>query len=258
MVYERILYETRAAVGYLTLNHPQRANALSRRMIAEITHALQGAAADEEIRVIVLRAAGRHFCAGHDLSEMAGAGMRKAREIFENCNRMMQLLHDIPQPVIAQVQGTATAAGCQLVAWCDLAVAEEGAKFATPGVRIGLFCTTPMTALSRAIGRKAALEMLLTGREVPAAEACRLGLVNRVVPSERLAAETEALAAEIARASRLVLAIGKQGFYAQVDAPDETALHYAKHTIALNLLAEDAQEGIRAFLEKRPPAWKNR
>lgn len=258
MDYERILYEARGPVGFLTLNHPQKANALSRRMIAEIIHALQEAAGDEGIKVIVIRGAGRHFCAGHDLSEMKDLGMHAAREIFDRCNRMMQLLHEIPQPVIAQVQGMATAAGCQLVAWCDLAVAEEGARFAAPGVKIGLFCTTPMTALSRAIGRKAALEMLLTGREVPAAEACRLGLVNRVVPAERLSGETEQLAAEIARASRLVLAIGKQGFYAQVDATDEKALHYAKHTIALNLLAEDAREGIRAFLEKRPPVWRNR
>ncbi len=258
MDYERILYEARGPIAYLTLNHPQKANALSRRMIAEITQALEETAGDEEIKVVVIRGAGKHFCAGHDLSEMKAVGMRAAQEIFHRCNCMMKLLHEIPQPVIAQVQGMATAAGCQLVAWCDLAVAEEGARFATPGVRIGLFCTTPMTALSRAIGRKAALEMLFTGKEVPAAEACRLGLVNRVVPAERLAAETEGLATEISHASRLVLAIGKQAFYAQVDVTDERALDYAKHTIALNLLAEDAQEGIRAFLEKRPPVWKNR
>jgi enoyl-CoA hydratase/carnithine racemase len=160
--------------------------------------------------------------------------------------------------VIAQVQGIATAAGCQLVAWSDLAVAEEGARFATPGVKIGLFCTTPMTAITRAIGRKAAMEMLLTGRYFSAHEAKQLGLVNRVVPLDMLAAETEKLAAQIAEASRFVLSIGKQGFYAQVDQPDDKAMHFAKHTMTMNLAAEDAQSGIQAFLEKKSPVWKNR
>ena len=160
--------------------------------------------------------------------------------------------------MIAQVQGIATAAGCQLAAWCDLVVAEEGARFATPGVKIGLFCTTPMTAITRAIGRKAAMEMLLTGRYFPAAEAKELGLVNRVVPIEDLAAETQKLAADIAQASRFVLALGKEAFYAQVDQTDDKALDYATRTIAMNLTAEDAQNGIRAFLEKKTPEWKNR
>lgn len=259
MGYEEILFAAKGAVGTITLNNPAKINALSRKMIAELSDLLDRAAGDEALKVIILRAAGAHFCAGHDLKEMVGRGMRENAEIFERCSRMMQRLHEIPQPVIAQVQGIATAAGCQLAAWCDLVVAEEGARFATPGVKIGLFCTTPMTAITRAIGRKAAMEMLLTGRYYSAAEAKALGLVNRVVPYERLAAETEELAAQIAEASRLVLAIGKQGFYAQVDQPDEKALHAAKNTIALNLHAEDAQTGIRAFIEKQaPPPWKNR
>jgi enoyl-CoA hydratase/carnithine racemase len=171
---------------------------------------------------------------------------------------MMQMIHEIPQPVIAQVQGIASAAGCQLVAWCDLAVVEEGARFATPGVKIGLFCTTPMVAVTRAIGRKAAMEMLLTGRYFPANEARDLGLVNRVVPLKNLEAETDTLALQIADASRFVLAIGKQGFYAQVDQLDSNAMHYAKHTITMNLSAEDAQNGIDAFLNKKTPVWKDR
>ena len=171
---------------------------------------------------------------------------------------MMQMIHEIPQPVIAQVQGVATAAGCQLAAWCDLIVAEEGAKFSTPGVKIGLFCTTPMVAVTRAIGRKAAMEMLLTGRYFSAQEAKELGLVNKVVPYEDLDKETRKMAGQIAEASRFVLAIGKQGFYAQADQTDDKALDFAKHTITMNLMAENAQNGIKAFIEKKTPQWKNR
>jgi len=258
MTYEEILYSTRGPVGFLTLNNPRKINALSKIMIAEIIHALDGIAQDESIKVLVIRAAGKHFCAGHNLTEMVDGGVKEYKHIFDQCTRMMQMIHEIPQPVIAQVQGIATAAGCQLVAWCDLVVAEEGARFATPGVKIGLFCTTPMVAITRAIGRKAALEMLLTGRYFPAGEAKELGLVNRVVPLEKLEIETEALAAEIAEASRFTLAIGKQGFYAQVDQPDAAAMHYAKHTITMNLAAEDAQGGIDAFLKKEKPVWKDR
>ena len=255
---EEIIYETKAEIGILTLNNPRKINALSARMITEITDALGAAADDESIKVVILRAAGDHFCAGHDLRELLGGGIRDYQRIFERCTRMMRLIHRLPQPVIAQVQGIATAAGCQLAAWCDLVVAAEDARFATPGVKIGLFCTTPMTAVTRAIGRKAAMEMLLTGRYFSAEEAKALGLVNRVVPLERLAEETEQMAAEIARASRYVLSIGKQAFYAQVDQADDTALDYATRTIAMNLAAEDAQGGIRAFLEKKTPKWQNR
>jgi enoyl-CoA hydratase/carnithine racemase len=258
MTYEQIVYSTTDALGIITLNNPGKINALSKKMIAEISTALQGAAADDSVKVLIIRAAGDHFCAGHHLSEMVDGGMAQYRHIFDQCHQMMEWVHRVPQPVIAQVQGIATAAGCQLVAWCDLAIAAENAQFATPGVKIGLFCTTPMVALTRAIGRKAAMEMLLTGRYVDAREARDLGLINRVVPLESLEAETEKLARQIAEASRLVLAIGKQGFYAQVDRPDEAAMNFAKHTITMNLMADDAQAGIKAFLEKRTPEWKNR
>ena len=258
MNYEEILFSAEGSVGYLTLNNPSKINTLSKKMIGEMIHLLTAISVDESIKVIVIRATGKHFCAGHDLSEMRGQGVKDYKFIFDQCTQMMQLIHAIPQPVIAQVQGVATAAGCQLVAWCDLAVAEEGARFATPGVKIGLFCTTPMVAITRAIGRKAAMEMLLTGRFFPASEARELGLINRVVPLEDLPGETQKLAIQIAEASRFVLAIGKQGFYAQIDQPDDPAMNYAKHTIAMNLTAEDAQNGIAAFIEKKTPVWKNR
>jgi enoyl-CoA hydratase/carnithine racemase len=258
MAYEEILYSAKGPIGSITLNNPRKVNALSKKMIGEIIHALEEISADETIKVLIIRAAGNHFCAGHDLAEMVDEGVKEYKFIFDQCSKMMQMIHEIPQPVIAQVQGIATAAGCQLVAWCDLAVAEEGARFATPGVKIGLFCTTPMVAVTRAIGRKAALEMLLTGRYFPANEAKELGLINRVVSLEDLEIETEALANQIAEASRFVLAIGKQGFYAQADQPDSSAMHYAKHTITMNLGAEDAQGGIEAFLNKEPPVWKDR
>ncbi len=257
MDYQEIIFTTEGPVGYLTLNNPQKINALSRKMIQEMIHALTAVSTDETVKVVVIRAAGKHFCAGHDLSEMLDQGIKTYKFIFDQCTQMMQLIHTIPQPVIAQVQGVATAAGCQLAAWCDLVVASEDARFATPGVKIGLFCTTPMVAITRAIGRKAAMEMLLTGRYFPADEAKSLGLVNRVVPLAHIASETENLARQIADASRLVLAIGKQGFYAQVDQSDESAMQFAKHTIAMNLTAEDAQNGIRAFIDKQTPIWKN-
>jgi enoyl-CoA hydratase/carnithine racemase len=258
MTYEEILYSTKGPVGYLTLNNPEKINALSKKMIGEIIHALDEIAEDESIKVLVIRGAGKHFCAGHYMAEMIDKGVKEYKFIFDQCSKMMQMIHEIPQPVIAQVQGIASAAGCQLVAWCDLAVAEEGARFATPGVKIGLFCTTPMVAVTRAIGRKAAMEMLLTGRYFPANEARDLGLVNRVVPLKNLEAATDTLALQIADASRFVLAIGKQGFYAQVDQPDSNAMHYAKHTITMNLSAEDAQNGIDAFLNKKTPVWQDR
>ena len=258
MRFEEILYATQGPLGILTLNNPGKVNALSKRMIREIMELLEQVAEDESIKVLIIRAAGKHFCAGHYLAEMVSGGVKEYKFIFDQCDRMMQRLHDIPQPVIAQVQGVATAAGCQLVAWCDLAIAADNARFATPGVKIGLFCTTPMVAITRAIGRKAAMEMLLTGRFFPAIEAKHLGLVNQVVPLEDLGAATEKMALQIADASGYVLAIGKQGFYAQVDQTDEKAMHYAKHTITMNLATEDAQHGIQAFLNKQPPTWKNR
>ena len=258
MAYEQIEYSAKGPIGCLTLNNPSKINALSKLMIGEIIQALNAVAADETVKVLIIRAAGKHFCAGHYLPEMVNGDVSEYRSIFDQCNRMMQMIHDIPQPVIAQVRGIATAAGCQMVAWCDLAIAEEGAKFATPGVKIGLFCTTPSVAIVRAIGRKAAMEMLLTGRYVPAREAKELGLINRVVPFDDLGTETEALANQISEASPLTLAIGKQAFYAQVDQADNDAMDFAKQTMTMNLSAEDAQEGIKAFMEKRAPVWRNR
>lgn len=259
MTYKDILISTEGPIGILILNSPQTVNALSKRMIAEMTDALTTMSGDESVKVVILRAAGNHFCAGHNLSEMVDSGVKEYKFIFDQCTKMMQLIHEMPQPVIAQVQGIATAAGCQLAAWCDLIIAGEDARFATPGVKIGLFCTTPMVAVTRAIGRKMAMEMLLTGREFPAQEAKELGLVNRVVPLEELTETTEALARKICEASRFALSIGKQGFYAQVDQADDKALHYAKHTIVMNNMAEDADIGIKAFLEKRPSVeWKDR
>jgi len=258
MKYEEILFSTEGEIAFLTLNKPEKINALSRRMIREMIHALTAVSSDESVKVVILKAAGKHFCAGHYMKEMVDDNLKEYKFIFDQCAKMMQLIHEVPQPVIAQVQGVATAAGCQLAAWCDLVVAEEGAQFATPGVKIGLFCTTPMVAITRAIGRKAAMEMLLTGRYFSAREAKELGLVNKVVSSEDLGKETRKMAGHIAEASRFVLAIGKQGFYAQVDQTDEKAMHFAKHTITMNLMAEDAQNGIKAFIKKETPQWKNR
>ncbi|MCP4681960.1 MAG: enoyl-CoA hydratase [Desulfobacterales bacterium] len=258
MEYEEILFSTDGPLGFLTLNKPEKVNALSRQMIREIIDVLTAVSADESIKVIILRASGKNFCAGHDLSQMVDRGIKEYKFIFDQCTKMMQQIHEIPQAVIAQVQGIATAAGCQLAAWCDLIVAEQGASFATPGVKIGLFCTTPMVAVTRAIGRKAAMEMLLTGRPFPAAEAKELGLVNKVVPLNELAEETKKMALQIAEASWFVLGIGKQAFYAQVDQVDDKAFHYAKNTIVMNNMAEDAQNGINAFLEKKSVEWKNR
>ena len=258
MTYEEIKFTAEGPIAILTLNNPKKINALSKQMIQEVIDALDRVSTDERIKVMIINAEGKHFCAGHYLAEMIGGGVKEHKSIFEECTRMMQLIHEIPQPVIAQVQGVATAAGCQMVAWCDLAVAETGARFATPGVRIGLFCTTPMVAITRAIGRKAAMEMLLTGRFFSAREAKDLGLVNRVVSPENLASETMEMAKQIAESSGFVLAIGKKAFYAQVDQPDEKALAYATNTITMNLTTEDAQLGIKAFLEKKKPEWKNR
>jgi enoyl-CoA hydratase/carnithine racemase len=259
MTYKEIIFSVEGNIGIITLNRPNTINALSKMMIKEMIDALTKISTDETIKVIIIRANGKHFCAGHNLSEMVGDGVKEYKFIFDQCTQMMQLIHEIPQPVIAQVQGIATAAGCQLAAWCDLVIASEDAKFSTPGVKIGLFCTTPMVAVSRAIGRKMAMEMLLTGRDVPAREAKELGLVNKVVPLEELSARTEELAKKISEASRFALSVGKQGFYAQVDQTDDKALHYAKHTIVMNCLAEDAQDGIKAFLAKKPSVkWKDR
>lgn len=258
MAYEEIRFSTEGPVGILTLNNPKKVNALSKRMICEMIDVLTNVGGDETLKVMIINAEGKHFCAGHYLAEMIDDGVKEYQAIFEQCRHMMQLIHGIPQPVIAQVQGIATAAGCQLAAWCDMAVAETGARFGTPGVKIGLFCTTPMVAVTRAIGRKAAMEMLMTGRLFSAQEAKELGLINRVVPPEDLASETMKLAKQIAEASRFVIAVGKKAFYAQADQVEDKALEYATRTITMNMMAEDARIGIKAFLEKKTPGWKNR
>ena len=259
-VQEAAIYQTLTVghedhVAIVTLNRPERRNALSLEMMLELIRCLDDIGANREIRAVILAAAGKVFCSGHDLSQMTGRSIHDYRHIFDVCTRLMEKLQSIPQPVIAEVQGIATAAGCQLVATCDLVVASELASFATPGVKIGLFCTTPMVALSRAIGRKRALEMLLTGDMVDAKTAADWGLVNRVVPPPDLAAESRALAARIAGSSSLVIGIGKQAYYTQIDLDQPKAYLYAKEVMSLNALAADAQEGITAFLAKRSPCW---
>ncbi|BDC48995.1 enoyl-CoA hydratase [Bryobacterales bacterium F-183] len=251
-----VLRNVEDSIAVLTLDRPERRNALSLELMREMLGHLDAIAADVSIRVVILRAAGKVFCSGHDLSEMTGRTLNEYREIFDVCAQMMERIQSIPQPVIAEVQGIATAAGCQLVCTCDLAVASDAAGFATPGVRIGLFCTTPMVALTRTVGRKRAMEMLLTGRMVPAAEAAEWGIVNRVVAAEALAEETMRLAREIVAASGLVVGLGKDAFYRQIELEQAGAYGMAKDVMSMNALAGDAQEGIGAFLEKRKPCWK--
>jgi enoyl-CoA hydratase/carnithine racemase len=243
------------AVRVLTLNRPARRNALSLAVMRELDDALAAAAGDQSVRAVVLRAEGPAFSSGHDLRELRQGDEVIHRDVFDACVRLMQRLEEIPQPVIAEVDGIATAAGCQIVAACDLAVASERSTFATPGVRIGLFCSTPMVALSRAIGRKRALQMLLTGDAIDARTARDWGLVNLVVTSERIHEETLALATRITGASRTVLAIGKQAFYAQVDRDTAGAYTYTKEVMIRNASEPDAREGIDAFFEKRSPRW---
>ena len=255
MNYESLVVAREGPVAVVTLHRPQRRNALSLGLMRELIRCLAEIGRDRETRAVILAAAGKVFCSGHDIAEMTGRGLNQYREVFDVCTELMNSLQAIPQPVIAEVQGPATAAGCQLVAACDLAIAAEEAWFATPGVKIGLFCTTPMVALTRAIGRKHALEMLLTGEPVGAAVAAEWGLINRAVPAPELPAETRKLAARVAEASSLVIALGKQAFYTQIDLDQPKAYAYAKEVMSMNALAADAQEGMCAFLEKRLPAW---
>ena len=257
MTYEKIRVEATAPIARITMSWPEKRNALSIQMMGELTRALSTVGADSSFRVVILAAEGAAFSAGHFLSEMIGKDISHQRRVFDVCVDLMQAVQKIPQPVIAevQVQGTATAAGCQLVATCDLAVASEQASFATPGVKIGLFCTTPMVALSRAVGRKRALEMLLTGERINAKTAAEWGLVNRAVPTEQLRKETEELARKVTDASSLVLSLGKKAFYTQIDLEQPKAYDYAKEVMSLNAMAADAQEGMSAFLKKRHPTW---
>lgn len=251
-----LLREEREGILRLTLNRPRARNALSLAMMEALLGALEAVRGDPAVRVVVLSGAGPGFCAGHDLKELRARPERPFYEkTFATCARLMQTILALPQPVIARVHGVATAAGCQLVATCDLAVAGETARFATPGVNIGLFCSTPMVALARNVGRKAAMQMLLLGELVDAATARDLGLVNRVVPDERLDTEVEAMARTIASKSPLTLRIGKEAFYRQLELPVAEAYAYTARVMTENMLARDAAEGIDAFLEKRAPVW---
>jgi len=263
MPYENLLETREGNVAIVTLNRPTRRNALSLALMTELIDCLDNIAQrdggrDAAVRAVILAASGKVFSAGHDLSEMTGRTAADYRRIFDVCTELMTKIQSIPQPVIAEVQGVATAAGCQLVATCDLAVASENAAFATPGVRIGLFCSTPMVAVSRAIGRKRAMEMLLTGTLIDARTAADWGLVNRVVAADQLRSETLGLASKIAEASSFTVGLGKRAFYAQVDLDQSYAYAYAKEVMTMNSLAADAQEGIGAFLEKRAPCWTGR
>jgi enoyl-CoA hydratase/carnithine racemase len=249
----QIAYEGPTAI--VTLHRPERRNALSLELMQDLIAALEEIGRNRDVRAVILAASGKVFCSGHDLGQMTGRDINEYRQIFDVCSELMQKVQSIPQPVIAEVQGIATAAGCQLVATCDLAIAAEEAAFATPGVKIGLFCTTPMVALTRAIGRKRAMQMLLTGELVPARTAAEWGLINQAVPAAELQSATRRLAEQVAGASSLVVALGKQAFYTQIDLDQPKAYAYAKEVMSMNALAADAQEGIGAFLGKRAACW---
>ncbi len=252
-----LLRHDRNGIARLTLNRPAQRNALSVGLMAALQDSLDAIAADRKVKAVVIGANGPGFCAGHDLKEVrANPGRSNYAALFDQCSKLMTSIANLPKPVIAQVHGIAAAAGCQLVATCDLAVATDTTRFATPGVNIGLFCSTPMVALSRNVGRKHAMEMLLTGDMVDAATACSMGLVNRVVPEADLEQATLDLARQIASKSPLTLAIGKEAFYRQLEMPLDEAYAYASQIMTTNMLARDAEEGIDAFLEKRPPVWK--
>jgi enoyl-CoA hydratase/carnithine racemase len=240
----------------LVLSRPEKRNALSLEMMQEVIAALHDASAQPATRAIVIEGAGPAFSAGHDLSEMIGRDENFFGHLFDRCTVMMESIHELPQPVIAKVHGIATAAGCQLVAACDLAVAAQRTRFATPGVKIGLFCSTPMVPVSRAVGRKRAMEMLLTGEPIDAATALDWGLVNRVVPDEELESAVVELVEAIARSSSYTVATGKRAFYSQIDRAEGEAYERCELVMTENAQAHDAQEGMTAFLEKRDPIWR--
>ena len=252
-----ITLDTQAGVAIITLNRPKQYNALSAATLEALHDALDTLNGDPSVRVVVIAANGNAFCAGHDLKEMKAADDDAfVRRLFQRCSEMMLKIVRLPVPVIAEVQGMATAAGCQLVAQCDLAVAADHARFAVSGVNLGLFCSTPAVPLSRAISRKRAAEMLMTGEFIDAATALDWGLVNRVVPSQELRAETLKLAATLRAKPREALAMGKALFYRQLETGIDAAYQDASATISCNFMQPDAQEGVAAFLEKRPPNWK--
>jgi len=256
---ELLLVEATDGIAVVTLNRPGQFNALSRALIDDLQTTLDRIAADSSVRVVVLAARGRGFCSGHDLKEIRAMGdVAEVEALFARCSQMMMTITRLPQPVIAKVHGMATAAGCQLVATCDLAVASTAASFATPGVNIGAFCSTPSVALGRAVGRKHAMEMLLTGAPISAERAAAIGLVNRVVPSEALDAEVIALATLIASKSATAIASGKQVFYRQLEMPLGDAYGVAGHSIACDFFTADGKEGVDAFLGKRAARWTGR
>ena len=252
-----LLRDDADGVARLTLNRPAARNALSLALMEEFQAALDAVGEDDTVKLVVIAGAGPGFCAGHDLKELrANPGRAFYKRTFTASSRLMLTIMRLPKPVIARVHGIATAAGCQLVATCDLAVAAADARFATPGVNIGLFCSTPMVALGRNVGRKQAMEMLLTGEMIDAEEAQRIGLVNRVAPADRLDQEVAALAGTIAAKSPLTLRIGKEAFYRQLEMDVESAYDYAAEVMTRNMLARDAEEGFDAFIEKRAPVWR--
>jgi enoyl-CoA hydratase/carnithine racemase len=251
-----VLMDRRGATAFLTLNRPAQYNALSEEMLAALSGALDSLAADSSVRVVVLGGAGKAFCAGHDLKQMkAHPSLDYYQRLFDDCSRLMMRIQALPQPVIARVHGIATAAGCQLVAMCDLAIAAADTRFAVSGVNIGLFCATPSVALSRNIGRKAAFEMLVTGEFIDAATALQRGLINRCVAADRLDREVETLAASIAAKPAAAIAAGKALFYRQLEVGVAPAYQLAGYAMACNMIDAVAQEGVAAFLDKRAPNW---
>ena len=256
--YRNVTVAFHEASARVTLNRPEKRNALSLELMEELIAALREASGRDSVRAVVIEGTGPAFSAGHDLSEMIDRDEAFFAHLFEVCTVMMETIHDLPQPVIAKVHGIATAAGCQLVAACDLAVAAEEARFGTPGVKIGLFCSTPMVPVSRAVGRKRAMQMLLTGETIDAATALDWGLVNRVVPVSELDAAVAELVDAIARSSSYTVAIGKRAFYDQVERAEHDAYEQTKAVMTENALAADAQEGMSAFLHKRAPTWTGR
>jgi len=255
-VDDLITVERRLPAALVTLNLPEQRNPLSVTLMNKLRETLKVVAADQQVRVVVIKGAGKIFSSGHDLREMTNRTLDEQREIFDACTEMMQTIQRIPQPVIAQVHGVAAAAGCQLVATCDLAIAADSTVFLTPGVRIGLFCSTPMVALSRNVGRKRAMEMLLTGEPINASTAVDWGLINRAVPDDELESEVWQLVEKLAASSPVTIGIGKHAFYEQIDMSQSAAYSQMSETMARNAIDYDAQEGIGAFLEKRKPVWE--
>ena len=253
-----LLRQDEDGVARLTLNRPAQRNALSVELMTALQDAVDAIARDSKVKVVVIAANGPGFCGGHDLREMrANPGRQHYEALFAQCSRLMISLTKLPKPVIARIHGVAAAAGCQLVATCDLAIASSAARFAVNGINLGLFCSTPMVALTRAVGRKAAMEMLMTGDLIDAEQAKAIGLVNRVVAPERLDEEVAALARQLAGKLKLAVAIGKEAFYRQAELGLEAAYAYASEIMTRNMLARETEEGVDAFLEKRSPHWKN-